>query len=76
MVNYKDLSITDLSTKWDNICLNILQLFNEVSERINDDTSHSDKEILELEALYDEISSTVDFDHVDDIVAYVQNEKS
>ena len=76
MVNYNDLSIGDLSKKWDDICLNISQLYYEVFERINDDTSRSDDETFELEALYEEIGDVIDFGHIEDITSYISNEKS
>ena len=76
MFDYRLLSVEDLSKKWEDFCLNIFYLFNQVSERINDDKYSSDNELDTLETLYDEIHSSIDFEHIEDIVAYIQNEKS
>jgi hypothetical protein len=76
MLDYRHSSVDDISNNWDNICLNIFSLFNEVSERIEGGRFRSNEELDKLEALYDEIRSTIDFDHIEDIASYIQNEKS
>ena len=76
MLDYRHSSVVDISKNWDNICLNIFSLFNEVSERIEGGRFKSNDELNKLETLYDEIRSTIDFDHIENIVAYIQNENS
>ena len=76
MLDYRHSSVVDISKNWDNICLNIFNLFNEVSERIEGGRFKTNEELDKLETLYDEIRSTIDFDHIEDIVAYIQNENS
>ena len=59
MFDYRLLSVEDLSKKWEDFCLNIFYLFNQVSERINDDIYCSDNELDTLETYINEIVQLV-----------------
>ena len=76
MSDYTHSSVGNLSKSWDHFCLSIFHLVSELEERINKEKYASDDELGKLEALYDEISGTIDFDQIEEIVAYIQNGNS